>query len=176
MENSLTGIDSNFIHDLRNIIQECRHRAYFAINSAQVTMNWMIGRRIFEQEQSGAERAEYGKYVIRLASERLTEEFGRGFSVSNLKSFRKFYIEYKELAIGQTIPTQSSESKGQTLSAILPWSHYERLMRISSREARLWYENEAKKEMWSYRTLDRNISIQFYERMLLSQIKDDVKA
>lgn len=136
-------------------------------------MNWRIGQRIVEQEQGGSERAEYGKYVIKLASESLTEEYGRGFSESNIRSFRKFYTEYKELAIQQTVSAESSAIQ-QTLSVLLPWSHYERLMRVINIEARKWYENEARQEMWSYRTLDRNISTQYYERMLLSQVKDSV--
>lgn len=174
MENHLSKTDSNFIIELRKIVQEGRQSAYFAVNTAQVLMNWRIGRRIVEQEQDGAERAEYGKYVIRIASASLTDEFGRGFSESNLKNFRKFYLEYKELGIGQTLSAESGSPIGQTMSDLLPWSHYERLMRVADLKARIWYETEAKREMWSFRTLDRNISTQYYERMLLSQIKDDV--
>jgi len=173
MKSEIANSDKCFIHDLKKIVDDCRRQAYRTVNYAQVMMNWRIGQRIVEQEQGGSERAEYGKYVIKLASESLTEEYGRGFSESNIRSFRKFYTEYKELAIQQTVSAESSAIQ-QTLSVLLPWSHYERLMRVINIEARKWYENEARQEMWSYRTLDRNISTQYYERMLLSQVKDSV--
>lgn len=167
-----------FLAELKNIVSSCRRNAYQAINTAQVMMNWLIGQRIVEQEQQGKTRAQYGKYVVSLASKTLTAEYGKGFSVSNLKSFRKFYIEFKTLAIGQTpsaqLPAQVQKPLPAELSK-LSWSHYERLMRVENLEARAWYMHEAETEMWSFRTLDRNISTQYYERMLLSQVKGDVK-
>lgn len=170
--------EQKFLSDLRHIVNSCRQTAYRAVNTAQVAMNWLIGQRIVEQEQQGKERAQYGKYAIRMASENLTAEFGRGFSVSNIKSFRKFYVEFKELAIQQAASTESQTAIGQALPAQLPrlsWSHYERLMRVDNPEARNWYMHEAEEQMWGYRTLDRNISTQYYERMLLSQVKDGVQ-
>lgn len=128
----------------------------------KVASNWLIGRRIVEEEQAGEVRAKYGKHVIELASKALTEEFGKGFSETNIRSFRKFYIEFQHLAIQQAV------------SAKLSWSHYERLMRVENLQARQWYEQEAKEQMWSYRTLDRNISTLYYERMLMSQVKESV--
>ena len=95
------------------------------------------------QEQGGETKAQYGKYVIRLASESLTIKFGKGFSESNIKSFRKFYIEFLDSTIGQTLSAESMESIGQTLPAGLSWSHYERLMRVENLEARTWYIKEA---------------------------------
>ena len=83
-------------------------------------MNWLIGRRIVEEEQAGEVRAKYGKHVIELASKALTEEFGKGFSETNIRSFRKFYIEFQHLAIQQAV------------SANLSWSFYERLMRVEN--------------------------------------------
>ena len=129
MKSEIVNSDKCFIHDLKKIVDDCRRQAYRTVNYAQVMMNWRIGQRIVEQEQGGSERAEYGKYVIKLASESLTEEYGRGFSESNIRSFRKFYTEYKELAIQQTVSAESSAIQ-QTLSVLLPWSHYERLMRV----------------------------------------------
>lgn len=170
--------EQQFLSDLRHIVSSCRRTAYRAVNSAQVAMNWLIGKRIVEQEQQGRERAQYGRHIVHIASENLTAEFGRGFSETNIKSFRKFYIEFKELAIRQTASAISTASNGQTLSAHMPllsWSHYERLMRVENLEAREWYMREAITEMWSFRTLDRNISTQYYDRMLLSQVKDDVR-
>ena len=102
----------------------------------------MLGQRIVEEEQDGKARAEYGKHIIESASKALTEEFGRGYSVTNLKSFRKFYIEFQYLAIGQAAPAQSSVSIQQALPALLSWTHYERLMRVENLQARKWYEQE----------------------------------
>lgn len=170
--------ERNFLNDLKTIVGQCKQKAYAVINTAQVVMNWNIGRRIVEEEQNGMTRAQYGKYVVSLASKELTAEFGRGFSISNLKSFKRFYLEFRELPLQQTVSADSQSAIGQTVSVQLPklpWSHYERLMRIDNRKARNWYMHEAEEQMWSYRTLDRNISTQYYERMLLSQVKDDVK-
>ena len=154
--------EKDFIESLKQIVHSARKMAYASVNYAQVASNWLIGRRIVEEEQAGEIRAEYGKHVIELASKALTKEFGKGFSETNLRSFRRFYIEFQYLAIQQTV------------SAKLSWSHYERLMRVENLQARQWYEQEAKEQMWSYRTLDRNISTLYYERMLMSQVKESV--
>ena len=136
-----------------------------------------------EQEQHGKAKADYGAYVIKLASETLTQEFGKGYSMTNIKSFRKFYLSFNDLEIGQTLPAQlkkmlelpkSKESQiGQTAPAQLSWSHYERLMRVDDEKARLWYMHEAASQQWSYRTLDRNINSQYYYRLL--QTPDNLK-
>ncbi|MCL2040929.1 MAG: PDDEXK nuclease domain-containing protein [Bacteroidales bacterium] len=208
MQHSKQNNDNSFLANLKQIIQQARQRAYSAINFAQVEANWLLGQRIVEQEQNGAERAEYGKYVIKIASEELTKEFGSGFSKRNLENFKRFYLMFSELQIAQTVSAQfkpigatvspqlkeiqetvSPELKQipQTLSAqleissanpqplpLLSWSHYERLMRIENPVARQWYMTEAAEQMWAVRTLDRNISTQYYERMLLSQMKEPV--
>ena len=152
--------EKDFIESLKQIVHSARKMAYASVNYAQVASNWLIGRRIVEEEQAGEIRAEYGKHVIELASKALTKEFGKGFSETNLRSFRKFYIEFQYLAIQQTV------------SAKLSWSHYERLMRVENLQARQWYEREAKEQMWSYRTLDRNISTLYYERMQMTKFKE----
>ena len=144
-----------------------------------VAANWLVGRRIVEQEQHGLVRAQYGKHIVALASEALTADFGKGYSVVNIKSFRKFYLTFNDLLIGQTVSAQSENGltmKGQTVSAelelakMLPsnlsWSHYERLMRIKNVDERDWYMREAAGENWSVRTLDRNIGSQYYYRLL----------
>lgn len=166
--------EKDFIESLKQIVHSARKMAYTSVNYAQVASNWLIGRRIVEEQQAGEARAEYGKHVIELASKALTEEFGKGFSETNIRSFRKFYIEFQYLAIQQTLPAESKLQIQQTPSAILSWSHYERLMRVNNLEARKWYEREAKEQMWSYRTLDRNICTLYYERMLMSQVKEPV--
>jgi predicted nuclease of restriction endonuclease-like (RecB) superfamily len=133
--------------------------------------------------------------LIKLAAQELTNEFGSGYSETNIKSFRKFYHEFQDIIIGQAVPAQFKSTQKrqalpaqfdktlqetesaikQALPAILSWTHYERLMRVANRKARNWYMNEAASQMWSYRTLDRNISTQYYERLLLSQVKDGVE-
>lgn len=180
-----------FVSDLKAIVYTAKAKAYQAADLYNVASNWLVGRRIVEQEQHGEARAQYGKHVIEIASLALTEEFGKGYSIANLKSFRKFYLTFKYLQIGQTLSAQSADrqaSKGQTpsvlsesdiqpmpsaeleLAQILPanlsWSHYERLMRIADEDERDWYMREAALEGWSVRTLDRNIGSQYYYRLL----------
>lgn len=171
--------DAQFISDIKAIVYTAKQKAYHAADTYQVVSNWLVGRRIVEQEQHGQERAQYGRHIVELASEALTAEFGKGYSVVNIKSFRKFYLTFNNLLIGQTPSAQSENGlnvKGQTVSAelelakMLPfnlsWSHYERLMRIKNEDERDWYMREAAEENWSVRTLDRNIGSQYYYRLL----------
>ncbi len=185
--------DNMLVNDLRSIVSKARSKAFAAVNYSLVERNWRIGQRIVEQEQNGASRAEYGKHVIEVASAALTEEFGKGFSETNIMNFKKFYLKFKELTIPQTLSeefkkqkqqTQSDESsllppKGQTPPAqfelrLLPWSHYERLIRVEDKKAREWYTKEAFEQGWSFRTLNRNINTLYYERLLMSTKKQPV--
>ena len=156
--------DVQFISDIKTIIYTAKQKAYQAADLFQVTANWLVGRRIVEQEQHGRERAEYGKRIIELASEALTAEFGKGYSVVNIKSFRKFYLTFNNLIIGQTVSAQLELAT--MLPSNLSWSHYERLMRVKDDDERDWYMREAAGENWSVRTLDRNIGSQYYYRLL----------
>ena len=110
--------EKDFIESLKQIVHSARKMAYTSVNYAQVASNWLIGRRIVEEQQAGEARAEYGKHVIELASKALTEEFGKGFSETNIRSFRKFYIEFQYLAIQQTLPAESKLQIQQTPSAM----------------------------------------------------------
>ncbi|MBD8971999.1 MAG: DUF1016 domain-containing protein [Prevotella sp.] len=185
--------DNMLVNDLRSIVSKARSKAFAAVNYSLVERNWRIGQRIVEQEQNGASRAEYGKHVIEIASAALTEEFGKGFSETNIMNFKKFYLKFKELTIPQTLSeefkkqkhqTLSDESsllpqKGQTQSAqfelrLLPWSHYERLIRVEDKKAREWYAKEAFEQGWSFRTLNRNSNNLYYERLLMSKKKQPV--
>lgn len=103
----ITTDERHFTEELKKIVQVYLKRVYSAINYGQVYTNWCIGKRIFEQEQKGQSRAEYGKRIIAIASNSLTEEYGSGYSITNIKSFRKFYIEYQDYIIGQTLSAQS---------------------------------------------------------------------
>ena len=185
--------DNMLVNDLRSIVSKARSKAFAAVNYSLVERNWRIGQRIVEQEQNGASRAEYGKHVIEIASAALTEEFGKGFSETNIMNFKKFYLKFKELTIPQTLSEEFKKQKHQTLSdefsllpqkgqtqsaqfelRLLPWSHYERLIRVEDKKAREWYAKEAFNEGWSYRTLNRNINTLYYERLLMSKKKQPV--
>jgi len=171
--------EKSFISDLRTIVSAARDTSYRMANMMQVLQNWLIGRRIVVQEQEGKTRADYGKHVIELASQSLTEEFGRGFSETQVRNYRKFYLAFSNLLIQQTAPAEfrsklasiqqkmpaESVSDGIVLPVQLSWSHYERLIRVADPEARMWYMQEAATQQWDYRTLKRNIDSQYYYRL-----------
>lgn len=185
--------DNILVNDLRSIVSKARSKAFAAVNYSLVERNWRIGQRIVEEEQNGASRAEYGKHVIEVASAALTKEFGKGFSETNIMNFKKFYLKFKELTIPQTLSEEFKKQKHQTLSdessllpqkgqtqstqselRLLPWSHYERLIRVEDKKAREWYAKEAFEQGWSFRTLNRNINTLYYERLLMSKKKRPV--
>lgn len=185
--------DNMLVNDLRSIVSKARSKAFAAVNYSLVERNWRIGQRIVEQEQNGASRAEYGKHVIEVASAALTEEFGKGFSYTNIANYKRFYLTFNNLQILQTVseefnnpiqqtpPAKSSaphkEDKAESAQSelrFLPWSHYERLIRVEDKQAREWYAKEAFNEGWSYRTLNRNINTLYYERLLMSKKKQPV--
>ena len=168
-----------FIRDLRTIVAAARDTSYRMANMMQVLQNWLIGRRIVVQEQQGKARADYGKHIIELASLSLSEAFGRGFSETQVRNYRKFYLAFSNLLIQQTAPAEfrsrlasiqqtmpaESVSDGIVLPVQLSWSHYERLIRIADPKARMWYMQEAATQQWDYRTLKRNIDSQYYYRL-----------
>lgn len=165
MENKRTIIitrGAGFLQEIKEIIVDARAKAYAAVNSAMVEAYWLLGKKIIEEEQNGKERADYGSQLLKELSKELTKEFGKGFSVNSLYYYRQFYSEFPQIF--------------PTLRGILTWSHYKRLLSVPNTEARNWYLQEAQNEMWSYRTLDRNISSQYFERLLLSHNKDAVKS
>ena len=185
--------DNMLVNDLRSIVSKARSKAFAAVNYSLVERNWRIGQRIVEQEQNGASRAEYGKHVIEVASAALTEEFGKGFSYTNIANYKRFYLTFNNLQILQTVSEEFKRQKHQTLSdessllpqkgltqsvqcelRLLPWSHYERLIRVEDRKAREWYAKEAFEQGWSFRTLNRNINTLYYERLLMSKKKRPV--
>ena len=194
MEHSYKGGEKFLVNDLKTIVSKARSKAFAAVNYSLVERNWRIGKRIVEEEQNGEARAEYGKHIIEVASAALTEEFGKGFSETNIMNFKKFYLKFKELTIPQTESEEFKKQKQQTLSdelsshfqkgqtppaqfelRLLPWSHYERLIRIEDKRARDWYAKEAFEQGWSYRTLSRNINTLYYERLLMSKDKAPVE-
>lgn len=152
----------NIIEDVKAIIENSQNNAYDAVNTIIIRKNWLIGRRIVEEEQKGQKRAKYGAHIINDLSKSLTSDLGSGYSPRNLRSYRMFYQIFSEDEIWQThLPN-------------LTWSHFNALLRVNDKEARDWYMNEAVEENWSVKTLERNISTQYYYRLLKSQIKEPV--
>ncbi|MCQ2328925.1 MAG: DUF1016 N-terminal domain-containing protein [Paludibacteraceae bacterium] len=131
---------SNIISDIKSIVAQSRQQAYAAVNQAMVNAYWQIGKRIVEEEQQGKERADYGKQLLKQLSAALTEEFGKGFSVQNLYSFRQFYITFPEMF-------HTPLGKFSTPWRILTWSHYKRLMHVTNADARNWYLREASEQI-----------------------------
>lgn len=155
---------------VRQVLNSAWKNVYRATNSNMVVAYWQIGRLIVEDEQNGESRADYGKMILQELSGKLTEEFGRGFSVTNLKNFRKFYLTFPEIQ-GLHGETDDQMQKSQTLSDLLSWSHYCLLMKVEDIEARNFYIQESINQNWSVRALDRQISTLYYERLLSSQDK-----
>lgn len=163
MEKNLSSYHS-LIKDLEVLIASGRKAAYQSINQAMIDMYWNIGKRIVEEEQKGKARAQYGKALIKNLAAVLTAEFGAGFTARNLRNYRQFYLLFPEREIWHAcVPN-------------LTWTHFRSLLRVSDEDARIWYLRESSEQGWSSRTLDRNISTQYYYRLLKSPQKDAVIA
>ena len=163
MANEIEKLDRSFLDDAKQIIEKGRNAAYGAVNTAMISTYWYLGQRIVVEEQKGRERAEYGKHLITLLSEELTAEFGKGFGTRTLAYCRQFYLVFPDPGILHT--------RVQNLT----WSHIRELLRVSDDKARDWYMKEAAEQGWSVKTLSRNISTQYYDRLLLSQHRDPVE-
>ena len=157
---SSTKEEQKFYDDVRYILQTARNSAYKSVNSIMSKAYWEIGERIVQQEQKGTGRAKYGDYIIRNLSKELSGEFGTGFSIANLKNCRQFYRTFPKDSIGYTACSQ------------LSWSHLRSIMRLDSEEERNYYIQEAIKESWSVKLLERNIKSGFYRRMLSTQLEN----
>ena len=172
---------------IETLVVEARKKITSTVNVAMVYTNYEIGRYIVEDEQGGKIRAEYGKGVLNAVSARLTARLGKGWSVENLTSMRKFYVLYSKTVtsgyeIHETeIPTPGLEIQNENRNHrllnhqfILPWTHYLILTHVSDPDARSFYEIEASKQQWSKRQLQRQIGSGLYERLALSRDKDEV--
>lgn len=196
-------IEKSFVNELIDIVETARDMSFRAVNLMQVASNWLIGWRIVEQEQHGEKRAAYGKHIIEVASRAMTVKFGQGFSETTLRAYRKFYLEFPLLQIQRALPAEfnrkieeiqrpllaefrlSDNEDDVNALPLLPqlsWMHYERLMRVADKEARLWYMKESAREQWDYRTLRRNIDSQYYYRLLQTpannrqEVEDEMKS
>jgi len=148
-----------FYSAVTSVLRSARRRALNTVNSTMIEAYWNLGRLIVQEEQQGNTRAEYAVYLIRDLATRLTQEFGRGYSQSNLKSFRQFFLAF---------PASEPAAIRQTLSGELTWSHYCALLRVSDPAARSWYAREAAEQGWVVRTLTRQINSFAYQRTLKS--------
>ncbi|HZL09904.1 MAG TPA: PDDEXK nuclease domain-containing protein [Prolixibacteraceae bacterium] len=164
----------NLFHSVKTILDTAYQNVYRVANSAMVVAYWEVGRLIVEEEQSGSLKADYGKKILKELSENLTSEFGRGYSVSNLRNFRQFYLTFPEICIKNT-DFDSRIPIRQTLSSELSWSHFCLLMRVENQAAREFYMKETSLQNWSVRALDRQISTLYYERIISSRDKNPVK-
>jgi len=176
MENKLTDVAQNnlminfvktddILKDMCGIIESSQKAAYQAVNTTLVQRNWMIGYRIAEEEFGGEERSEYGLKVIKKLSKELTNLYGKGYDRGTLYRCLRFYRMFPEIVA----------SLRQQSGTILSWTHYRILLQVEDKKARDWYEKEAAEQTWSVRTLQRNISSQYYYRMLQTQKKELVE-
>jgi len=173
---SLKPADSNFdgeyaivLNEIATTLESVHRQVARAINTLMTATYWRIGKRIFEFEQGGTDRAEYGAALVKRLAADLSKRFGRGFALRNLNYMRQFYRLWP-VSETSTLPVES-ELVDASPEFPLPWSHYVRLVSIASADARKFYETEAIRGGWSLRQLDRQINSQFYERTLLSRNK-----
>jgi len=155
----LKSRNDKFVYEIKLILEKARQRVYSSINREMVDAYWEIGKRIVEEEQQGEKRAGYGKEILKILSKELFTEFGKGFDERELRRIRQFYL---------TFPIRD------TLRPELSWSHYRLLIRVTNEKARTYYMLEASNQYWSYRTLERNYSTLYYERLLSSNDKGPV--
>ena len=168
MNNNLLNIEINInstkdiINDVNEIINKSRQIAYQTIDIVLLQRNWLIGKRIYEEEIKDTRQENYGLEIIKQVSSSLTKKYGKGFDKVNLYYFVRFYKTYPDIFY-----TVSKKS-------FLSWTHYRLLLKIEDSKARKWYEKEAYESRWSVRTLQRNINTQYYYRLMASQVKEPV--
>ena len=174
MQNPVTITSEDKLFEVvSHLIDESRKQVVKAVNTAMVYTYYGVGQYIVEYEQGGNARAEYGKGVLKRLSERLIEQYGKGWSYANLRSMRQFYMIYsKMLTSGQQI--QNANQRSANHQFMLPWTHYQILMRENNPDARRFYEIEAYNQQWSKRQLQRQVASSLYERLALSRNKDEV--
>ena len=154
----------NYVDDIVSLFEQAKDYVHKHINYAMIHTYWLTGKRIVLQEKRSDTKVKYGKELMQELSQELTKRFGKGFSTQSLYNFKMFYERFPEV--------QNFSTVWRNLS----WSHYKLIMRLVSKEAREWYCNESVSQNWTVRTLDRNISTQYYERILLSSNKQTVIA
>jgi len=188
--NVVTTRKKDLLASIRDVIRHSRKVVAYGVNTAMVLTNYEIGRLIVEHEQKGKSRAAYAEETLKMLASKLTAEFGKGFSKSNLEYMRKFYLLFGKT---QTLSGQSGDQNGYMLRALpgeaisgktsyksvrpfhLSWSHYVFLMAITDENERRFYEIEAANSQWSLRELRRQFNSSLYERLALSRDKKKVR-
>ncbi len=183
---------NTFLNTIVELLKQSQQDVLRTVNSTIVYTYFEIGRMIVEEEQNGKERAEYGKQLLKLLSNHLSNEFGKGFSIDNLENMRKFYLSFSinksnhitSNPISETLSRKLENNKSETLSRIseiqtirqfkLPWSHYVFLTSIDNNLERNFYEIEASKNNWSVRELKRQYNSGLFTRLSLSKDKEGV--
>ena len=177
-------ISIEFYNDLSSIIESSCKSAYQMVDRILVIRNWLLGKRIAEEELSGTYADRYGEKIISELARTLTKQYGKGFDKRSLYLYVQFYQAYPKIVNSLRSQSHDTDDKNivnslrsQSLMALdsivltgimLSWTHYRTLMQVTDPNARAWYEKEAYEQTWSVRTLQRNISTQYYDRMLLS--------
>ena len=154
-------LSKNLVIEIKSLIETAKQSAIRSVEHYRTVMYWHIGERIFNEEQQGKDRANYGNYLIKYLSEQLQPEFGSGFSYRNLVWYRQFY---------RTFPIVNS------LRSQLSWTHYRLLLPIEDEDKRDYYIAETVKNNWSVRQMERQVNSQLFERLLLSNDKESVLA
>lgn len=152
-------INSTLYENIRMTVTEAQNKVYATVNFVMVETYWNIGRQIY-QAQGESDRAEYGVGLLKELSAKLTTEFGKGFTMTNLKYMRLFYVAF---------PNRHA------LRDQLSWTHYRLLLKVENEKARQFYLDECAKSGWSTRQLDRQINSFYYERLLSSQAQDSIR-
>ncbi len=183
---------ASLVHDACIIIEQAQKVAYLAVNETLIKRNWLLGMRI-QHEVLKDQRAEYGEQIVKSLAEALTERYGQGFTKTNLYHYIGFYQNWPDFfhavsgksiegKIGDIFYAMRGKSDINILQSLttkspirLSWTHYRILLQELTAEGRAWYENEAANELWSTRTLQRNVSSQYYHRLLQSPKKSVVR-
>ena len=167
MIEKLTYINtSNLLTDTSTIIESAKNAAFRSVNVVLVQRNWLLGKRIAEEQLGDQTREElYGQKIVETLAQQLTEQYGSGFDFSSLYKYIRFYQCFPDIL-----------DAASPKSFLLTWTHYRTLLQVDDEVARKWYETEAAKEVWSVKTLQRNISSQYYYRLLKTPAPEKVKA
>lgn len=154
--------ERQFYKDIHDILENARNNAYVVANDIMAYAYWNVGKRIVEQELKGTTKAKYGAYIIKRLAQELSDKYGSGFSIANIKNCRQLYITFPQ------------ESYGYSMIGKVHWSHLRTIMRLENEEERNFYLKETASESWSVRELERNIKSGYYKRMLSTQFPDKV--
>lgn len=155
--------ERKFYKDVRDILEDARSNAYMVANDIMTYAYWNVGKRIVEQELRGSAKAKYGSYIIKRLAQELSDQYGTGFSIANIKNCRQLYVTFPQ------------DSFGYSMIGKVHWSHLRSIMRLEDAEERDFYLKETAAECWSVRELERNIKTGYYKRILSTQFSDKTR-